>query len=129
MKEELQYKNGFERQTKLHASDSLITVDELWKSWKYSEVYNWTTDEVVVWIVEHVKLPQYADNFRRNQIDGQFLPRFAVNENNYYSVVMQIKDSRHKNRIMLKSTDLVLFGHQASKTFGFPFLSFISNKL
>ena len=37
MKEELQYKNGFERQTKLHGSDSLITVDELWKSWKFSE--------------------------------------------------------------------------------------------
>ena len=28
---------------------------------------------------------------------------------------MQIKDARHKNRIMLKATDLVLFGNQISK--------------
>ncbi len=37
MQEELQYKNGFERQEKFHAEDMLITVDELWKSWKASE--------------------------------------------------------------------------------------------
>lgn len=113
MTEELQYKNGVnDREKKFHGSDSLISVDEMWKSWQYSEVYNWTTEEVVNWVNEQVKLPQYADYFRRNRIDGQSLPRLAINENHYYSVVMQIKDSRHKRLLMIKSTDLVLFGQQ-----------------
>lgn len=37
MKQELQYKNGFDRQKKFHGSDYSITVEELWNSWKYSE--------------------------------------------------------------------------------------------
>jgi stromal interaction molecule 1 len=119
MKEELHYKNGAaysERQKKFHAHDLLISVDEMWKSWKYSPVYNWTTDNLIVWLNDQVKLPQYADNFRRNRIDGQFLPRFAINENNYYSNVMQIKDARHRRLLMIKSTDLILFGQQHSKS-------------
>ena len=86
----------------------------MWKSWKYSQAYNMTTDQLVVWLVDYVKLPQYADNFKRNRIDGQFLPRLAINENNYYSNVMQIKDSRHRRLLMIKATDLVLFGQQHS---------------
>lgn len=39
-------------------------------------VYNWTTDHVIDWLVNHVHLPQYAENFRRNQFDGRMIPRF-----------------------------------------------------
>ena len=88
----------------------MITVEEMWKSWQYSQVFNWTIEEVVTWVNEQVKLPQYAEYFRRNRIDGQFIPRLAINENHYYSNVMQIKDSRHKRILMIKATDLVLFG-------------------
>ena len=118
MKEELQYKgNSYsEREQKFHNNDYHISVDEMWKSWKHSQVHNWTTDDVVAWLSDQVKLPQYADNFKRNRIDGQFLPRLALNENNYYSTVMQIKDARHKRLLMIKATDLVLFGQQQSKT-------------
>lgn len=104
-----------DRQKKLHSKDNLITVDELWKTWEYSQEYNWTTNEVVQWLEEVVKLPEYSENFRRNLIDGQFLPRLVSNENHYYSNVMQIKDSRHKRLLMIKATDLVLFGAQQSK--------------
>ena len=38
-------------------------------------VYNWTVDEVVMWLVTEVELPQYADTFRVNAIDGRVLPR------------------------------------------------------
>lgn len=116
MTEELQYKNGAhsERQQKFHANDNLISVEEMWKSWQHSQVYNWTTDDLIVWLNEQVKLPQYADYFRRNRIDGQFLPRLALNENNYYANVMQIKDQRHKHLLMIKATDLVLFGQTSS---------------
>lgn len=115
MTEELQYQNGMhEREQKFHGTDSLISVEEMWKSWQYSHVYNWTTEEVITWLNDYVKLPQYADYFRRNRIDGQFMPRLAVNENNYYLNVMQIRDSRHKRLLMVKSTDVVLFGPQQS---------------
>ena len=116
MTEELQYKNGMhEREQKFHGTDSLISVEEMWKSWQYSEVYNWTSDDVIAWVNDQVKLPVYSDYFRRNKIDGQFMPRLAINENNYYANVMQIRDVRHKRILMIKSTDLVLFGPQPSK--------------
>ncbi len=86
----------------------------MWKAWQYSAAYNWTTEEMVFWVTEQVKLPEYAENFRRNQIDGQFLPRLILNENHYYSNIMQIKDTRHKRLFILKATDVVLFGAQQS---------------
>lgn len=115
MAEELQYKNDvIDREKKFHGSDSFISVDEMWKSWQHSQVYNWTCEEVISWLTDQVKLPQYVENFRRNRIDGQFLPRLAINENNYYTNVMQIRDQRHKRLLMVKCTDLVLFGPQES---------------
>ncbi|RNA34932.1 stromal interaction molecule [Brachionus plicatilis] len=111
LSEELQYKNGEnDREKKFHRSDSMISVDEMWKSWHHSQVFNWTIDEVVAWVNDQVKLPQYSEYFRRNRIDGQFFPRLAINENHYYSNVMQIKDPRHKRLLIIKATDLVLFG-------------------
>ena len=104
-----------ERQRKFHGSDNAITIEEMWKAWHHSVAYNWTVDEVVVWVTDQVKLPEYGENFRRNLIDGQFLPRLVLNENHYYSSVMQIKDPRHKRLFILKATDVVLFGVQNSK--------------
>jgi hypothetical protein len=43
-------------------------------------VYNWTTDNVVDWLVNYVHLPMYAENFRRNQFDGRMIPRFYNNK-------------------------------------------------
>ena len=106
-----------ERQEKFLGSDGLISVEEMWKSWQYSVVYNWTCEEIVVWVQENVKLPQYEDYFRRNFIDGEFMPRLALNDNNYYSNVMQIKDLRHRRLFIIKATELILFGHQKSKIF------------
>jgi stromal interaction molecule 1 len=113
MKEELEYKNGAytERHERFHTEDKEISVDEMWKTWKHSQVHNWTTEDVVKWITV-LKLPEYDNNFRRNQIDGQFMPRLALNENNYLLNIMQIKDARHRRLISLKATDLVLFGQQ-----------------
>jgi len=41
-------------------------------------VYNWTVDDVVLWLVSEVELPQYADVFRINAIDGRVLPRSVL---------------------------------------------------
>lgn len=114
IEEDLDIKNGVreERHKKFHGTDSSITIEEMWKSWQYSAAYNWTTEEVVTWVTEQCKLPQYADNLRRNFIDGQFLPRLLLNEKHYLSSVMQISEPRHKRMVILKATDVVLFGVQ-----------------
>ena len=76
-------------------------------------MHNWTTEDVVRWSRHILLLPAtYDDYFRRNHIDGQHMPRLALNDANYLTNVMQIKDTRHKRLIMLKATDLVLFGEQ-----------------
>jgi len=41
-------------------------------------VYNWTTEDVVDWLVTYVELPQYAHNFRVNGVDGHMLPRYGA---------------------------------------------------
>ena len=123
IKEDLQLKNENSLDEKQKANfkdtdgDGSISIDELWKSWEHSAAYNWTTDEMVLWITENLNLEIYEDNFRRNLIDGQFLPRLVANENHYFSNVLHIKDSRHKRLIIVKATDIVLFGVPQSKIF------------
>lgn len=87
-----------------------VSVHELWQHWKRSVAYNWTVDETVDWLVHHVRLPQYQDTFVDREITGRALPRMAVNANHYLSGVLGIKDSRHKQKLMLMAMDAVLFG-------------------
>ncbi len=72
----MQYENGYERQKAFHGNDKHITVDELWKSWKSSEVRNWTIEETVEWLCSSVELPQYVEQFQTNAVDGMALPRY-----------------------------------------------------
>lgn len=37
-------------------------------------VHNWTTDEIVEWLITQVDLPQYEHNFRNNGVNGASLP-------------------------------------------------------
>ena len=53
-----------QRQSKFHGKDAEITVKDLWHTWRKSEVYNWTTENVVDWLEKNVELPQYKDKFR-----------------------------------------------------------------
>ncbi|CAF4263732.1 unnamed protein product, partial [Rotaria magnacalcarata] len=55
-------------------------------------------------------LSAYVEYFRRNQIDGRMIPRLAANNKQYISAIMQIRDPRHKRRLIIKATDVVLFG-------------------
>jgi hypothetical protein len=45
----------------------------------------------------------------------QNLFRIAANEKHYLSSIMQIRDLRHKRRLIIKATDVVLFGPPQSK--------------
>ena len=81
------------RHSRFQNADLQITYNDLWAQWKNSAggcplslisatsfsrlslVYNWTNDEVVQWLTNYVQTPIYAENFRRNQVDGRMIPR------------------------------------------------------
>ncbi|XP_036452051.1 stromal interaction molecule 2 isoform X2 [Colossoma macropomum] len=98
------------KHSNLHREDQHITVEELWKGWKISEVHNWTMDDAVQWLKESVELPQYETNFREFRVDGNTLPRIAANEPSFMSSQLKILDQRHKQKLNLKALDAVLFG-------------------
>ncbi|KAL2078847.1 hypothetical protein ACEWY4_024591 [Coilia grayii] len=98
------------KHSNLHREDQHITVEELWKGWKSSEVHNWTLDDAVQWLKESVELPQYESNFREFRVDGNTLPRIAANEPSFMSSQLKILDQRHKQKLNLKALDAVLFG-------------------
>ncbi|RUS73069.1 hypothetical protein EGW08_019166 [Elysia chlorotica] len=108
LRDELQYTDGFERQALFHNNDKLISVDDLWRAWKYSTVHNWTVDDVQEWLVQDVDLPQYAGSFASNNIDGSVLPRL-VNSTSTLMMALGIRNM-HKQRLALKAMDAVLFG-------------------
>ncbi|XP_077866907.1 stromal interaction molecule 1-like [Saccoglossus kowalevskii] len=110
LRDELQYEDDFDRQTTFHGDDNFISVDDLWLAWKNSEVYNWTVEDTIVWLVNSVDLPQYTDTFQNNAVDGPMLPRIAVNNGHFLSTILGIKDSVNKHKIILKAMDVVLFG-------------------
>ncbi|GAA6067322.1 stromal interaction molecule 2, partial [Tachysurus ichikawai] len=98
------------KHSNLHREDQHITVEELWKGWKTSEVHNWTIDDAVQWLKESVELPQYETNFREFRVNGNTLPRIAANEPSFMSLQLKILDQRHKQKLNLKALDAVLFG-------------------
>ncbi|XP_045453679.1 stromal interaction molecule homolog [Melitaea cinxia] len=112
LREELQYDSGYEkRQRAFHHNDDMhISVKELWEAWLRSEVHNWTVEQTVEWLSESVDLPQYKTLFIQHRVTGATLPRLAVNNMQYLSNVLGIKDPIHKQKLALKAMDVVLFG-------------------
>ncbi|XP_046904879.1 LOW QUALITY PROTEIN: stromal interaction molecule 2 [Hypomesus transpacificus] len=98
------------KHSNLHREDQHITVEELWRGWKTSEVHNWTIEDAIQWLKENVELPQYETNFRDFRVDGNTLPRIAANEALFISSQLKILDQRHKQKLNLKALDAVLFG-------------------
>lgn len=106
---DLQYGSDKRRQTSFHHKDSEITVKDLWLTWRNSEVYNWTVDNVVEWLEKSVDLPQYAERFRDVGMNGTHLPKAAVGSS-YLNKVLGISNPIHRSKISLKAMDVVLFG-------------------
>ena len=73
-------------------------------------VFNWTTDDVVFWLNNHVHLPQYTETFRRHKITGRLLPKVATNSEQILQSVLLISDSQHRQKIQLRAMDAILFG-------------------
>lgn len=116
MRDELQYKDGSnERLSIFHGNDKLISVEDLWRAWKKSQVYNWTVEEVTDWLDRHVELSQYIATFKSAKIDGTMLPSIAIQNNNFTRNVLKIKNAIHRQKISVKAMDLILFGPPKDK--------------
>ncbi|XP_053314326.1 stromal interaction molecule 2 isoform X2 [Spea bombifrons] len=110
LREDMNYKDASHKHNHLHREDKHITVEDLWKRWKSSEVHNWTEEETLQWLLEFVELPQYEKNFRENSVKGTTLPRIAVNEPSFMISLLRITDRSHRQKLQLKALDVVLFG-------------------
>ncbi|XP_069487946.1 stromal interaction molecule 2 [Ambystoma mexicanum] len=110
LREDMKYKDASSKHSHLHREDKHITIEDLWKRWKTSEVHNWTMDETLQWLHEFVELPQYDTSFRENNVKGTTLPRVAVNEPVFMISQLKILDRSHRQKLTLKALDVVLFG-------------------
>ncbi|XP_040274944.1 stromal interaction molecule 2 isoform X2 [Bufo bufo] len=110
LREDMNYKDASHKHNHLHREDKHITVEDLWKRWKTSEVHNWTEEETLQWLFEFVELPQYEKTFRENSVKGTTLPRIAVNEPAFMISQLKITDRSHRQKLHLKALDVVLFG-------------------
>lgn len=110
IREDMKYKDATNKHSHLHREDKHITVEDLWKQWKTSEVHNWTLEDTLQWLIEFVELPQYEKNFRDNNVKGTTLPRIAVHETSFMISQLKISDRSHRQKLQLKALDVVLFG-------------------
>ncbi|KAL1023882.1 hypothetical protein UPYG_G00048440 [Umbra pygmaea] len=94
----------------LHREDQHITIEELWRGWKLSEVHNWTQADVLSWLKEFVELPQYEKSFKEFRVNGNTLPRIAANEPSFLSGQLKVLEQRDKQKLNIKALDVVLFG-------------------
>ena len=106
---DLKSSDSSQRQKKFHRKDSEITVNDLWHTWRKSEVHNWTVSQTIEWLSLNVELPQYAENFKRHGVNGSKLPQVAVSSQ-YLGKVVGIENPIHRSKITLKAMDVVLFG-------------------
>ncbi|XP_078061122.1 stromal interaction molecule 1-like isoform X11 [Mustelus asterias] len=110
LREDLNYQDAAAKHSTFHGGDKLISVEDLWKSWKSSEVFNWTGEEVIEWLINYVELPQYEEHFRKLRINGHDMPRLAVNNLTLACSLLKVNDRSHRQKLQLKALDTVLFG-------------------
>ncbi|XP_078479052.1 stromal interaction molecule 1-like [Lampetra planeri] len=114
LREDMKYSDPALKHSNFHKEDQHISLQEMWLSWRNSEVYNWTVEDVIRWLEQIVELPQYSDILTQNNIDGPSLPRLAVNNQTLMSGVLKITDRSHRQKLQLKALDAILFGTPAS---------------
>uniref|UniRef100_A0A667XBW4 Stromal interaction molecule 1a n=1 Tax=Myripristis murdjan TaxID=586833 RepID=A0A667XBW4_9TELE len=110
LREDLNYHDPKAKHNSFHGDDQFISVEDLWNAWKGSEVYNWTVDEVVEWLITYVELPQYVEAFRKMHFNGSAMPRLAVKNATLTVSILKILDRSHVQKLQLKALDTVLFG-------------------
>ncbi|XP_027887376.1 stromal interaction molecule 1b [Xiphophorus couchianus] len=115
LREDLQDRNPKAKHRSFHRADPHISLEDMWRAWKESEVYNWTALQVEEWLSLSVELPQYAAGFRMQQLDGKALPRLAVKNVTLTVSLLKVLDRSHAQKLQLKALDVVLFGPPAGR--------------
>ncbi|XP_028655184.1 stromal interaction molecule 1-like isoform X2 [Erpetoichthys calabaricus] len=110
LREDLNYHDPKAKHNTFHREDQLISVEDLWNAWKSSEVYNWTTEDVVEWLIAYVELPQYEEAFRKLVLNGSAMPRLAMKNATLTGSILKMVDRSHVQKLQLKALDTVLFG-------------------
>ncbi|KAK6296493.1 hypothetical protein J4Q44_G00326350 [Coregonus suidteri] len=109
LREDLNYHDPKAKHNSFHGDDQFISVEDLWNTWKGSEVYNWTVDDVEKWLT-YLELPQYVDAFRKMHFNGTVMPRLAVKNTTLTVTILKMLDRSHVQKLQLKALDVVLFG-------------------
>ncbi|XP_061073191.1 stromal interaction molecule 1a isoform X1 [Conger conger] len=110
LREDLNYHDPKAKHNSFHGDDQFISVEDLWNAWKGSEVFNWTVDEVVEWLITYVELPQYEEAFRKMNFNGSAMPRLTMRNATLTVSLLKILDRSHLQKLHLKAMDTVLFG-------------------
>ncbi|KAJ8280152.1 hypothetical protein GJAV_G00051140 [Gymnothorax javanicus] len=110
LREDLNYHDPKAKHNSFHGDDQFISVEDLWNAWKGSEVYNWTVDQVVEWLITYVELPQYEEAFRKMNLNGSAMPRLAMKNATLTMSLLKMLDRSHVQKLQLKALDTVLFG-------------------
>uniref|UniRef100_A0A8C5A1N7 Stromal interaction molecule 1 n=1 Tax=Gadus morhua TaxID=8049 RepID=A0A8C5A1N7_GADMO len=110
LREDMNSKDPRAKHNSFHRADLLISLEDMWTSWKSSPVYNWTLEDMETWLLSCVELPQYMDTFKKHNIDGKALPRLTVKNSTLFVLLLKILDRSHVQKLQLKALDTVLFG-------------------
>ncbi|XP_032830758.1 stromal interaction molecule 1-like isoform X2 [Petromyzon marinus] len=110
LREDMEYSDPATQHRRFHGGDQTITLKEMWAAWLASDVYNWTVQDVALWLETMVELPQYLENFLENNIDGPSLPRLAITNHTFMTTILKIPERSHRHKLQLKALDVVLFG-------------------
>ena len=96
-------------------SDGRVTPAEFLKSWKSSDVYSWTVDDVIEWLKSpDLKLkPNAIDalstQVKEHNISGKCFPLLSKSDQGLLKAV-GVKQHLVRRKLMLKSMDAILFG-------------------
>ncbi|CAB1349233.1 unnamed protein product [Coregonus sp. 'balchen'] len=127
LREDLNYHDPKAKHNSFHGDDQFISVEDLWNTWKGSEVYNWTVDDVVKWLT-YVELPQYVDTFLKMHFNGTVMPRLAVKNATLTVSILKMLDRSHVQKLQLKALDTVLFGAPLMIGIGGCWFAYIQNR-
>lgn len=109
-RQELNYVEVNSRASKFSKYDNHISIDELWMNWKKSDTYKWSSSDVLHWLETEVQLPQYKEKILMHKVDGQALPKLAMKNMYFLTSILRITSAIDKQKIRLKTVDLILFG-------------------
>ena len=92
-----------------------MSKEEFLKSWKTSDVYAWTVDDVIEWLkspdlkLKTNSIDALSTKVKEHNISGKCLPLLSKNDQVLLKEI-GVKQHLVRRKLMLKSMDAILFG-------------------